>query len=182
MSTARFWNAGTVAAFAAILIALVPSPTAAQERARPVLHPGSAVVRPQEGDGEALIRILCDEAGRPEAGFTTEANRVTRAETGGTYNRASLRLRPWKETDDVLITTDWGIAWVPRPTSAGGVLSMEVEVRPGRLVRDGMPVLVTYDMWKAGDVPDERNVVEFEANCSTRDPAAPAWRRVDPEG
>ena len=194
MSTSRFVSDGRVAtvavaaAFAAIAAMLVPTPAVAQERQegqerpRRELHPGSAVVRQQDGDSEALIRIICDEAGRPETGFTTEANRVTRAETGGTYNRASLRLRPWKDTDDVLITTDWGIAWISRPTSTGGVLPMEVEVRPSRLVRDGMPVLVTYDMWKAGDVPEERTVVEFEANCSTRDPTAPSWRRLDAGG
>jgi hypothetical protein len=181
MPTSRSANAGRIAAVAAILIPMVTPPADAQERperTRRELHPGSAVVRQQNGDGEALIRILCDDAGRPEAGFTTEANRVTREETGGRYNRASLRLRPWKDTDDVLITTDWGIAWVPRPTAAGGLLSMDVEVRPNQLERNGMPVLITYDMWKAGDVPAERTVVEFDANCSTRDPAAPSWRRL----
>jgi len=184
MSTSRRVNAGMAAAVAAILIPVVSSPAGAQERARAdgaerrELHPGSAVVRQQGGDSEALIRILCDEAGRPEAGFTTEANRVTRRETGGQYNRTSLRLRPWKDTDDVLITTDWGIAWVPRPASTGGVLSLNVEVRPNQLQRDGQPVLVTYDMWKAGDVPEGSTVVEFEANCATRDPEAPSWRRL----
>jgi hypothetical protein len=178
-------NAGMAAAVATVLVPLISTPASAQERARAEraerreLHPGSAVVRQQGGDSEAVIRILCDEAGRPEAGFTTEANRVTRAETGGKYNRTSLRLRPWKDTDDVLITTDWGIAWVPRPASAGGVLTMDVEVRPNQVQRDGQPVLVTYDMWKAGDVPDESSVVEFEANCATRDPEAPSWRRLE---
>lgn len=182
MSTSRRMSAGMAAAVAAILIPVISSPAGAQERQERVrreLHPGSAVVRQQDGDSEALIRILCDEAGRPEAGFTTEANRVTRRETGGKYNRTSLRLRPWKDTDDVLITTDWGIAWVPRPASTGGVLAMNVEVRPNQLQRDGRPVLVTYDMWKAGDVPDETSVVEFEANCATRDPDAPSWRRLE---
>jgi hypothetical protein len=42
-----------------------------------------------------------------------------------------------------------------------------------------MPVAVTYDMWKAGDVPPERATVEFEANCNVRDPAAPSWRKLD---
>ena len=188
MSTSRSVNAWLAAAIATILILWVSTPAGAQERPRAErvqrreLHAGSALVRRQGGDSEALIRILCDEAGRPEAGFTTEANRVTRAETGGKYNRTSLRLRPWKDTDDVLITTDWGIAWVPRPASAGGVLDMDVEVRPNQVQRDGRPVLVTYDMWKAGDVPGDRTVVEFEADCVTRDPAAPSWRRLDPVG
>lgn len=188
MSTSRSVHAGSAATIAIVLILWVSTPAGAQERAgaeraeRRELHPGSALVRRQGGDSEALIRILCDEAGRPEAGFTTEANRVTRADTGGKYNRTSLRLRPWKDTDDVLITTDWGIAWVPRPGSAGGVLSMDLEVRPNQVQREGRPVLVTYDMWKAGDIPAERTVVEFEADCATRDPAAPTWRRLDPAG
>ena len=160
-----------------VALLLVPPSAGAQESVRPELHDGSAVVREQGGDSEALIRILCDEVSRPEAGFTTEANRVTRAETGRS-NQASLRLRPWQDTDDILITSTWGVAWIPRPASAAGALAMEVEVRPPTLMRDNMPVAVTYDMWKAGDLPDERRVIEFEANCGTRDPEAPAWRRL----
>ena len=160
-----------------IMPLLVPLPSWAQETARRVLHDGSAVVRQKDGDNEALIRILCDEASLPEAGFTTEANRVTRAETGRS-NMVSLRLRPWQDTDDVLITSNWGVAWIPRPISTGGVLTMEVEVRPPTVMRDGSPVGVTYDMWKAGDVPDERRVIEFQANCSGPDPDAPAFRTL----
>jgi hypothetical protein len=156
---------------------LTPAVLSAQERPEP--HPGSAVVREKGGDSEALIRLLCDEASRPEAGFTTEPNRVTRAETGQS-NMASLRLRPWQDTDEVLVTSTWGIAWIPRPASSGGILSMELEVVPPGFVRDGMPVNVTYDMWKAGDLPPERATVQFEANCSTRDPEAPAYRKVPP--
>ncbi len=156
---------------------LLPGVAAAQS-SRPDPHPGSAVVRERGGDSEALIRIECDQASRPEAGFITEPNRITRRETGQS-NMASLRLRPWKDTGDALVTTSWGIAWIPRPTSTGGVLSMEVEVAPASFTRDNMPVAVTYDMWKAGDVPPERATVEFEANCNVRDPAAPSWRKLD---
>ena len=165
-----------IAAVAVILS--IPVDTRAQEGSRRQLHDGSAVVRQKGGDSEALIRIECDEAGTPEAGFTTEPNRITREETGGQRNMASLRLRPWQDTDDVLITTNWGVAWIPRPASSGGVLSMELEVRPPTLMRDGMPTAVTYDMWKAGDVPETSEIVEFEANCTTRDPDAPAWRKL----
>ena len=140
-------------------------------------HPGSAVVREKGGDGEALVRIECDVASQPEAGFITEPNRITRRETGRS-NMGSVRLRPWKDTDDVLITTSWGAAWVPRPTSSGGVLTMQVDVGPVSFVRDNMPVAVTYEMWKAGDIPSERTTVELEANCNERDPDAPAWRRI----
>lgn len=161
----------------AVLILALSGPIAAQED-RYDDHPGSAVVREQGGDAEALIRILCDERSRPEAGFITEANRITRRETGRS-NPASLRLRPWQDTDEVLITTSWGVAWVPRPSSTGGVLSMEVEVGPAGFTRaDGQPVAVTYDMWKSGDLPDERTTVVFEANCEVRDPEAPALRSL----
>lgn len=168
-------SATLAAAFAGSLLTM----TALSAQARRELHPGSAVVREKAGDSEALIRLLCDEASRPESGFTTEANRVTRAETGRS-NSASLRLRPWQDTDEVLITTTWGIAWIPRPASSGGVLSLELEVVPPGFVRDGLPVAVTYDMWKAGDLPPERATVQFEANCVTRDPEAPAWRKLPP--
>jgi len=158
-------------------VLLVPSAAQAQGGSWRDLPKGSAVVREKGGDSEALIRIICDEASRPEAGFTTEANRVTRAETGRS-NMTSLRLRPWQDTNDVLITSNWGVAWIPRPISVGGVLTMEVEVRPPTLMRDRMPVAVTYDMWKAGDVSDEGRVIEFEANCSARDPGAPGFRKL----
>lgn len=162
---------------ALIVPLLVPLTGRAQETSRPVLHDGSAVVREKDGDSEVLIRILCDEASLPEAGFTTEANRLTREETGRS-NMASLRLRPWQDTNDVLITSDWGVAWIPRPVSASGVLDMEVEVRPPIVIRNATPVALTYDMWKAGDVADERNVIQFQANCSVRDPEAPAFRKL----
>ena len=160
----------------AVLVLAFAEPAAPQESRRDD-HPGSAVVREKDGDSEALLRIICDERGRPEAGFITEPNRITRQETGRS-NSASLRLRPWQDTDDVLITTTWGVAWIPRPTSSGPTLSIEVDVGPAGFTRDGMPVAVTYDMWKAGDVPDERTTVVFEANCEVRDPDAPAWRRI----
>lgn len=174
MSKTTVWIAAVIATL------LVPAPGTAQETRRD--YDGSAVVREVGGDSEALIRILCDEASRPEAGFITEPNRTTRSETGRS-NSASLRLRPWKDTGDVLITSSWGSAWIPAPTSSGGVLAMEVEVRSGAMMRNGQPVALTYDMWKAGDVPPDRTVVEFEANCNARDPEAPAWRLLpEPAG
>ena len=52
-------------------------------------------------------------------------------------------------------------------------------MHPVSFVRDSRPVAVTYEMWKAGEVPPESTTVEFEANCSVRDPEAPSWRRLD---
>ncbi len=156
---------------------LVPSTGEAQDTdRRRTLHEGSAVVITDQA--EYTIRILCDDRGRPELGFTTEANRVTRAATGGQSNMVNLRLRPWKDTEDVSISLDGGgIAWIPQPTSAGGVLSLDVVLRPGTFFRNGQPVLVTYDMWKAGDIPDGETRVHFEANCASRDPSAPSFRK-----
>lgn len=156
---------------------LFPLTGSAQDEPRRTLHEGSAVVRTDSA--EYKIRILCDDAARPELGFSTEANRVTRAATGGRYNMVSLRLRPWKDTEDVSVSLDGaGIAWIPRPTSVGGVLSLDVVLRPGTVMRNNMPVLVTYDMWKAGDIPPGETSVHFEANCRSRDPEAPSFRKL----
>jgi len=156
----------------------IPPYVSAQGAGRPELHEGSAVVRTE--NGEHVIRILCDDAARPELGFSTEPNRVTRAATGGRGNAVSLRLRSWKDTGDVLIAVDLlGVAWLPRPTSAAGVLSMDVALRPHSFLRGGVPVTTTYEMWKSGDLPDEETRIEFEADCARRDPEAPATRKLE---
>lgn len=171
---------GTSRTGAILLLATVILPTygVAQEESRRERHEGSAVVREKGGDAEYKIRIECDDASRPELGFTTEPNRVTREATGGKYNMVNLRLRPWKETDDVLITSPVGVAWIPRPTSTGGVLSLSVDVVPGKWEENGQPVLLTYDMWKEGVRPEGGATVEFEATCGYRDPEAPSYRRL----
>lgn len=166
--------------FLVVAVTLAPALGSAQpnrERRARNLAEGSALVRSAEN--EYTIRIECEDAARPEIGFTTEANRRTRQATGGRSNMVSLRLRPWKDTDDVLIHLDGvGQAWLPRPSSAGGILSMAVVLRPGSFVRNGTPVLVTYDMWKQGDIPDGEIPIYFEANCSQRDPEAPTFRKL----
>lgn len=150
---------------------------AAQDRQeRDDRFPGSAVVT--VGDQEYTIRIECRQEGRPEAGFITEANRITRRETGGRYNMVTLRLRPWKDTSDVLVSFEAWMAWIPTPASADGVLSLAPEMSPVSLERDGERVLLTYDMWQAGDRPEGRDDVRFVADCTRRDPKAPAFRKV----
>lgn len=145
-----------------------------QESEKPRLHDGSAIV--VNGLDEYKIRILCDDRLRPELGFSTESNRITRAETGGRSNGVNLRLRSWKETNDVVVSLDGlGQAWMPRPTSVNGVLTVEVALRPMTFVKNGMPTLVTYEMWQAGDLPPDEHTVSFEANCAQRDPAAPSY-------
>jgi hypothetical protein len=119
---------------------------------------------------------------RPELGFTTEANRVVRAATGGRYNMVKLRVRPWKDTEEAIVSFESYVAWIPRPTSAGGVLSLEVDMSPASTMRDGVPVMLTYDMWSAGERPEGRDGVKFEAQCGSRDPEAPAYRKVADPG
>lgn len=157
---------------------LVPSAGVSQDRPRTTRSEGSAVVRVT--DGEYKITILCDDALRPELGFTTEANRITRQATGR-RNMVNLRVRPWKDTNDISVTLEGGTAWaawMAKPSSAGGVLSMEVVLRPVSFIRDNMPALVTYEMWQAGDIPEGERQVAFEANCGVRDPEAPSYRKL----
>jgi hypothetical protein len=138
--------------------------------------PGSAVVA--VGDSEYLIRIECRVQGSPEAGFLTEANRITRRETGGKYNMVSLRMRPWQDTEESIVSFEGYVAWIPTASSEAGVLSLTLDMAATTVVRDGNPVMVTYDMWHAGDRPAGAEGVRFEANCGTRDPAAPAYRKI----
>ena len=173
---------GSFAAFFTVAWMLAaPGQAAAQvDQASNARHPGSAVVT--DGEHEFLIRIECRVPSRPELGFTTEPNRVTREDTGGQYNRASLRLRPWvdqgEETEDVIVNLGGAVAWLPRPASSGGVLSMEVELYPAAFERNGERVLFNYDMWQAGERSGDPETARFEANCTTRDPRAPAYRKL----
>ena len=138
--------------------------------------PGSAVVT--VGENEYTIRIECRVQGQPEAGFTTEPNRITREETGGQYNMVTLRLRPWQDTQDVIVSLEGYVAWIPAPASAGGTLSLELEMSPASVVRNNAPVALTYDMWQSGDRPPGRDGVKFAADCSQRDPEAPSFRKL----
>lgn len=161
---------------AALLILLLASwAGAAQSGTRKKLAEGSAVVR-TEGS-EYTITILCDDAQRPELGFTTEANRVTRAATGRS-NMVNLRLRPWKDTGDVVVNLEGWTAWIPQPSSAAGVLSLDLVLRPNGTVKDNMPILLTYEMWKRGEIAEGERAVAFEATCSSRNPEAPSYRKV----
>jgi len=159
----------------AILIS-TPPVLIADDAPRPKLTDGSAMVRVEEAEYKILIR--CDDASRPEMGFSTEANRITRAANGGRYNMVNLRLRSWKDTGDVVISLNGYIAWIPQPASAGGTLSLQLDMSPTKVVRDGTPVLLTYDMWTSGDRPPGRKGVEIEAQCGERDPEAPSYRRI----
>jgi hypothetical protein len=158
------------------LLMIVPTALIADETPRPKLVDGSAVVRVEDAEFKILIR--CDDASRPELGFSTEPNRITRAANGGRYNMVNLRLRTWKDTGDVLITLDGYVSWIPQPASKGETLSLQLDMSPLKVVRDNTPVLLTYDMWTSGDRPPGRKGVEIEAQCGKRDPEAPSYRRT----
>ncbi|MDH3620917.1 MAG: hypothetical protein OER91_08505 [Gammaproteobacteria bacterium] len=138
-------------------------------------HAGTAIIR--VSDGEYTIPIECDDASRPELGFSTEPSRITKENTGRT-SLVSLRLRKWKDTDHLVVSLDRYVAWVPTPRSVGGTLNMTLDMSPASMVRDNQPVALTYDMWMDGDRPAGINGVSFEAQCSYRDPAAPAYRKM----
>lgn len=156
------------AAYAALL--LVALAAYAQSR-----FEGSAVVR--AADTEYVIPIVCDDASRPELGFSTEPARLTR-EAIGRSSGVNLRLRRWQNGPESVVTLDRYVAWIPTPASRGGILELVLAMSPASVVRDGIPVTMTYDMWAAGDRPPGIDGVHIEANCSARDPEAPTTRRL----
>ena len=141
-------------------------------------HPGSAVVT--VSGNEYTIPIECEDPSRPELGFFTEASRITREATGRS-SLVSLRLRVWKDTSDLVISLDRYVAWVPSPTSSGGTLKMMLDMSPASSLKEGIPTALTYDMWMDGERPEGLKNVRFEANCTSRDPDAPSFRKLPAE-
>ena len=128
-------------------------------------------------DAEYTIPIECNDPARPGLGFNTEPSRITREKTGRS-SMVNLRVRPWKDTGDVIVALGAYVAWIKPPPSAGGVMSARLDMSPASMARDNMPVALTYDMWKDGDRPEGVNGVQFKANCGFRDPDAPAYRKL----
>ena len=166
--------------FAACALVFLSTPmagSAQQSASTPnARHPGSAVVTVDQN--EYLIRIECRVPSQPEMGFTTEPNRVTRRETGGQYNMVGLRLRPWQDTEDVIVSLEGWVVWMPKPSSSGGVLDLTLDMSASGTERDGQPVLMTYDRWQDGERWDVKQGIRFRADCNTRDPEAPAFRTI----
>ncbi len=159
-----------------LLLLLISSPEVkaqdAQSRAR---LEGTAIVT--VGESEYTIPIECEDSGRPELGFSTEPSRITRERTGRTSG-INLRVRSVGESEEVVISLDRYVAWMARPESTAGILSLELDMSPASLVRDNMPVALTRDMWMSGDRPEGIEGVKFEAQCTARDQAAPSFRRI----
>ncbi len=63
------------------------------------------------------------------------------------------------------------------PDTQTTVLSLAISMSPASVIRDGIPVTLTYDMWSNGDQPEGIDI-EIEANCQSRDPEAPTSRRL----
>ncbi len=156
--------------FAIVVLMMAASGAYSGER-----HAGTAIIL--VGESEYTIPIECDDSSRPELGFSTEPSRITKEATGRTSG-LRLGLRRWQETDDVVISLDRYLAWMPRPSSAGGVLKMTLDMSPVTIMKGGSPVALTYDMWMEGERPQGIQGVSFEAQCSHRDPDAPAFRKL----
>lgn len=142
----------------------------AQER-----HKGTAVVVVE--DKEYTITIECEDALRPEAGFSTEPGRVVREQTGRN-NPARLTVRQWQDSGDLVVTLDRYVAWVPAPSSVDGVMSMTIDMSPSSSLKDGIPVTMTHDQWVSGDRPAGVSGVRIVADCKRRDPDAPSYRVI----
>ena len=155
-----------------IVAALLLIVTSALSKER---YAGTAIIR--VNDSEYTIPIECDDPSRPEHGFSTEPARITREATGQTSG-VRLTLRSWKETSDLVVSLDQYVAWVPSQSSNGGVLKMTLDMSPSSVLKEGMPVALTYDMWQAGERPAGIEDVSFEARCDSRDAAAPAFRKI----
>lgn len=150
---------------------VVPIPEAfAQDR-----FEGTAVVR--FDGGEYTVPIECDDALRPELGFSTEPNRITRERTGRT-NAINIRVRPSSEAEEIIVSLDRHVAWLPQPESASGTLSMTLDLSPITIMKDGQPVLLTRDMWMNGDRPEGLKDAIVEAQCAVRDPDAPSYKKI----
>jgi hypothetical protein len=136
---------------------------------------GTAVVTVE--DKEYTIPIICRDAAKPELGFSTEPSRVTREATGRS-SLINLRVRPWKDTPELVISLDRYVAWVPSKPSSGGELEMELDMSPASFLRDNLPVALTYDLWTEGERPPGLTNVRFRATCSYRDPEAPGFQKL----
>ena len=127
-------------------------------------------------DQEHLLPIECRDAGDPAAGISTEPARITRTWTN---QRSSERfnLRPWKNGTHAVVSLGKYIAWIPTPAAEGPILKLTLEMSPASSLVNGIPRAMTFDRWMAGD-RSEALTVSIEANCATRDPATPRFRRI----
>ena len=154
-----------------LIMLLIVKLAAAQERVE-----GTATVRVQAD--EYTIPIECNDAKRPMLGVFTEPARITRERT----NRSSgvhLTIRPWKDTDDLIVSLDRYVAWVSSPPGAGGVLNLlKLDMSPLSKIDNGIPALLSYEDWEKGNRPEGLNDVFIRADCRNRDAESPSFRKL----
>ena len=159
---------------ALLLILVLPAETTlAQSR-----FEGTAIV--ERDGGKYTVPIECENATRPELGFSTEPSRITRERTGRA-SRVNVRIRPSGEPDEVIVTLDRYTGWFSTPQSESGVLLLTLDLSPITIMKDGQPVMLTRDMWIDGERPEGIAGVKIEAQCTVRDPDAPSYEKL-PDG
>ncbi len=167
----RFSKLITAGAAAAVLLSLLATLVGAQERVE-----GTATIT--VGSDVYLIPIECNDARRPGRGVFTEPARITRERTGRSSG-VRLTMRPWQDSGDVLITLDKYVAWVESPLGAGGVWNvLKLDMSPASRLVNGIPTPLSYDDWENRDRPEGLDDVTIRADCRSRDPEAPAYRKL----
>ena len=153
------------------VLALIAACAGAQDRVE-----GTATIT--VGDDEYLIPIECNDARRPGRGVFTEPARITKERTGRSSG-VRLTMRPWQDTDDVIITLDKYVAWVDAPLGSGGVWNvLKLDMSPANRVVNGVPTPLSYEDWKNRDRPEGLDDVTIRADCRSRDAEAPAYRKL----
>ena len=147
-------------------------PLAAQERDE--LHDGSAVI--VVDDSEYTIPILCHSATDVMAGFFTQANRITREQTGRS-SMVNLRLDPTDHDNEVRVQLDRYVAWVS-VNGAANPYAVTLDLANSMDVSAGTPKPVTREDWYNGTRPEGLEGVQIEARCDQRDPEAPKFRKI----
>ena len=137
--------------------------------------PGTAVVVVE--DREYTLPIECNDPADAGKGFSTEPSRITRERTGRS-SAVRINVRPWKETDELVVSLDRYVAWVPKSVFKGSPVDARIDMSPASVVRNNMPVTMTYDIWTSGDRPEGLTGVQVRVDCAVRDPEAPSSRSL----
>lgn len=179
VSTCRLRTAVARSGFVAVLSVLAVVPAAAQSGRdrepgpRPTVE-GTAIVTVDEA--EYTLPILCYESA-VEAGFMTEANRLTRERTGRS-NMVRVGVRTHQDYDELVVTLDKYAAWVPRENPGASSVTWTLDMSPTGFLRGTTMVALTRDMWVAGDRPEGLKGARIQARCDYRDPEAPKFRKI----
>ncbi len=161
---------GIYRSLTAVFALVFANATFAQDRVE-----GTAIVRVDAH--EYTIPIECTDARKPMLGVYTEPKRVTR-ERVGRASGVRLTVRPWRDTGDMIVTLDRYVGWALLPPGSGGVLNITLDMSPVSRTVDGKPQTLTYEQWKAGERSIGLDNVYIRADCRSRDPDAPAYRKL----